>query len=56
MRRMQDPATNVRPALILGILAEESDLGQNVGTGNWRTDMSPSNQPLFSNDLPGARA
>ena len=40
-------ATNVRPALILGILAEESNLGQNVGTGNWRTDMSPANQPLF---------
>ncbi len=40
-------ATNVRPALILGILAEESDLGQNVGTGNWKTDMSPANQPLF---------
>lgn len=40
-------ATNVRPALILGILAEESDLGKNVGTGNWKTDMSPSNQPLF---------
>lgn len=41
-------ATNVRPALILGILAEESGLGQNVGTGNWRTDMSPSNQPVFA--------
>ncbi len=40
-------ATNVRPALILGILAEESGLGQNVGTGNWKTDMSPANQPLF---------
>ena len=40
-------ATNVRPALILGILAEESDLGTNVGTGNWKTDMSPANQPLF---------
>lgn len=31
--------TGVRPALILGIIAEESNLGENVGTGNWRTDM-----------------
>ncbi|MFA6898554.1 MAG: hypothetical protein WC250_04085, partial [Candidatus Paceibacterota bacterium] len=31
--------TNVRPAIILGIIAEESNLGENVGTGNWRVDM-----------------
>lgn len=31
--------TNVRPALILGIIAEESNLGENVGTGNWKVDM-----------------
>ncbi|HEY4508475.1 MAG TPA: hypothetical protein VJJ55_02350, partial [Candidatus Paceibacterota bacterium] len=31
--------TGVRPALILGIIAEESNLGENVGNGNWRTDM-----------------
>ena len=31
--------TGVRPALILGIVAEESNLGENVGTGNWRVDM-----------------
>lgn len=31
--------TGVRPAVILGIIAEESNLGQNVGTGNWRVDM-----------------
>lgn len=29
----------VRPALILGVIAEESNLGENVGTGNWRIDM-----------------
>ncbi|MFA6552605.1 MAG: hypothetical protein WCT19_03860 [Candidatus Paceibacterota bacterium] len=31
--------TGVRPALILGIIAEESNLGENVGTGNWKVDM-----------------
>lgn len=31
--------TGVRPALILGIIAEESNLGENVGKGNWRIDM-----------------
>lgn len=31
--------TGVRAALILGIVAEESNLGENLGTGSWRTDM-----------------
>jgi hypothetical protein len=31
--------TGVRSALILGIIAEESNLGENVGTGNWQVDM-----------------
>ncbi len=31
--------TGVRPALILGVIAEESNLGENIGTGSWRTDM-----------------
>ena len=31
--------TDIRPALILGVIAEESNLGENVGNGNWRTDM-----------------
>ncbi|MEK7505644.1 MAG: lytic murein transglycosylase, partial [Patescibacteria group bacterium] len=29
----------VRAAFLLGIIAEESNLGKNVGTGNWRKDM-----------------
>src|SRR3989344_2320984 len=41
--------TDVRPALILGILAEESNLGENVGTGSWRVDMHPTrDQPVFA--------
>ncbi len=31
--------TGVRPAFILGVIAEESNLGENVGTGNWKTDL-----------------
>ncbi len=31
--------TGVRPAVILGIIAEESNLGENVGKGTWRVDM-----------------
>ena len=34
--------TGVRPAFLLGIIAEESNLGANVGTGNWKTDLSHS--------------
>ena len=31
--------TGVRPAVILAIISEESNLGENVGTGNWKVDM-----------------
>jgi len=31
--------TGVRPAFLLGIIAEESNLGENVGTGSWKVDM-----------------
>ncbi len=41
-------ATGVRAALILGVLKQETDLGQHLGTGNWRVDMSPNrDQPVF---------
>ncbi len=40
--------TGVRQAFLLGIIAEESNLGQNVGTGNWRVDMkSPRDTEPF---------
>ena len=35
-------ATGVRPAFLLGVIAEESNLGQNVGKGNWITDLAHS--------------
>lgn len=31
--------TSIRTAFLLGIIAEESNLGANVGTGHWKVDM-----------------
>ncbi len=41
-------ATGVRAAVILGVLKQETDLGQHLGTGNWKKDMAPRrDQPVF---------
>ena len=41
--------TGIRPAFLLGIITEETNLGDNLGSGNWRVDMHPTrDQPLFA--------
>lgn len=37
---LAEQATGVRPAFLLGLITEESNLGQNIGKGNWRVDLS----------------
>lgn len=45
---MAGTKTDVRPAFILGIIAYESKLGENVGTGSWRSEMHPTrDMPVF---------
>lgn len=39
-------ATGIRPAFLLGIIAEESNLGENVGTGSWKVDMKSPRDTL----------
>lgn len=40
--------TGIRPAFLLGVIAQESDLGENVGTGMWNVDMHPTRDvPIF---------
>lgn len=41
-------ATGTRAAVTLAVLKQETNLGENLGTGTWRVDMSPSrDQPVF---------
>lgn len=41
-------ATDVRPALILGVLKQETRLGEFLGTGTWSVDMHPTrDRPLY---------
>lgn len=48
LARQASGKTRVRPALILGIIAEESRLGEFLGTGNWKVDMHPTrDRPVF---------
>ena len=48
LARHASEKTGVRPALILGIIAEESNLGENVGKGTWTVDMHPTRDvPIF---------
>lgn len=41
-------ATGTRAAVTLGVLKQETNLGENLGTGVWRIDMHPTrDQPVF---------
>jgi peptidoglycan hydrolase CwlO-like protein len=41
-------ATGTRAAVTLAVLKQETNLGENLGTGSWRVDMSPTrDQPVF---------
>lgn len=44
-----EKATGTRAAVTLGVLKQETNLGENLGTGSWKVDMSPArDQPVFA--------
>ncbi len=44
-----EKATGTRAAVTLGVLKQETNLGENLGTGTWRVDMAPNrDQPVFA--------
>ena len=44
-----EKATGTRAAVTLGVLKQETNLGENLGTGTWRVDMNPTrDQPVFA--------
>src|SRR6185437_2331630 len=45
---LAEQKTGIRPAFLLGIISEESNLGENVGTGSYQVDMNPTRDvPVF---------
>lgn len=48
LTRQASGKTGVKPAFVLGILAEESKIGEYMGTGTWKEDMKPTrDKPVF---------
>ncbi len=46
--KIAEKQTGIRPAFLLGIITEESNLGQNVGKGTYQVDMHPTRDvPVF---------
>ncbi len=46
--KLAEKETGIRPAFLLGIITEESNLGQNVGKGTYQIDMHPTRDvPIF---------
>jgi len=44
--QIAEKATGTRAAVTLGVLKQETNLGENLGTGSWRVDMSPNRDQL----------